>query len=331
MTETAILFGPRQALVGVLTEPCADVPPDRPAIILLNAGRIHHVGPNRIHVKVARRLAELGFVVLRFDFSGIGDSETRDDHLPYVQSVVAETQDAIGFLAAARGVRRCVLVGICSGAAAAIRTALVDPRVGGLALINVRGQVYDRRTALRAYARKFRRHYWKLLLFKPHRALKGVWLRTTFTQWRTAWADRWQTNGRKGDGRSAARNGKDGATTPGKPAPHARPRDQEVLWRLIGRGIQTLMVFSESDVGQDFLSVSLGAEMRRLRATGGFDLAVIPRSDHVFTRLESQARLADVLASWLVGLESARSAIDQPAGADGSHRAAEPAAPTAWD
>ena len=56
MTETAVLFGPRQTLVGVLTDPGAPAPPDRPAIILLNAGRIHHVGPNRLHVKLARRL-----------------------------------------------------------------------------------------------------------------------------------------------------------------------------------------------------------------------------------------------------------------------------------
>jgi alpha/beta superfamily hydrolase len=69
-----VLFGRTRSLVGIITDPPeAERDPQRPAIVCLNAGIIHRVGPHRLYVKMARTLAAMGFVVLRFDFSGIGD------------------------------------------------------------------------------------------------------------------------------------------------------------------------------------------------------------------------------------------------------------------
>ncbi len=299
MIETAVRFGPRQALVGVLTDPGTDAPPDRPAVILLNAGRIHHVGPNRLHVKLARCLAGLGFVVLRFDFSGIGDSEPREDHLPFAQSAVLETQEAMRFLGAARDAQRWVLIGICSGAGVAFRTALEDPRVGGVVLINPPSQNYDRWTKLRAYGRKFFRHYWKVLLLRPRSATKAA---------------RWRP--------------------PPAPAPGAtvRGRGQGLLAGLIGRGAQVLMVYSEADIGQDYLNVRLGRELPRLRATGRLEVVTIPRSDHVFTRLESQAQLVDLVSGWLKRPAELMPQLGELAEDHRAIRGAEPVVtPLAWD
>ena len=47
----------------------------QPWVVLLNAGIIHRIGPNRLYVQLARRLASRGHAVLRFDLAGIGDSE----------------------------------------------------------------------------------------------------------------------------------------------------------------------------------------------------------------------------------------------------------------
>ena len=47
-------------------------------------------------VKVARALAEAGFLVLRLDLSGIGDSEPRKDALPYLESAPLESIEALG-------------------------------------------------------------------------------------------------------------------------------------------------------------------------------------------------------------------------------------------
>ena len=78
MIERPLYFGERSNLLGVLTAPAAPHP-GSPAVILLNAGLLHRVGPNRLHVDVARRLAEAGFTSLRFDMSGVGDSELPGD------------------------------------------------------------------------------------------------------------------------------------------------------------------------------------------------------------------------------------------------------------
>lgn len=134
MREKAVCFGKTISLVGIITEPD---PTDREsgnhlsAIILLNAGLLHRVGPHRLHVKMARRLAAMGFVVLRFDFSGIGDSKGRMDSLPVKKSRVSENQEAMDFLSAVRGIEQFILIGICSGAYFALRTAIDDPRVVG--------------------------------------------------------------------------------------------------------------------------------------------------------------------------------------------------------
>jgi hypothetical protein len=113
MREEALLFGKTKSLVGIITDPPEVKRSNRlPGIILLNAGIIHRVGPNRMHVKIARTLAAMGFVVLRFDFSGIGDSMFRDDNLPFEESAVRETQETMEYLTATRGIKQFHLIGM---------------------------------------------------------------------------------------------------------------------------------------------------------------------------------------------------------------------------
>ena len=58
MTEEAVLFGTTQSLVGILSQPPREeAPRGLPAVILLNAGIVHRVGPNRLYVRMARELA----------------------------------------------------------------------------------------------------------------------------------------------------------------------------------------------------------------------------------------------------------------------------------
>ena len=122
MREEAVLFGKTKSLVGIISEPMEITNSSPlPAVMILNAGLVHHVGPNRLYVKIARKLAGIGFTVLRFDFSGIGDSNVRGDHLPFQKSAINETQEAMDYLSTAKGVDRFILTGICSGAMAAFR------------------------------------------------------------------------------------------------------------------------------------------------------------------------------------------------------------------
>lgn len=138
MKEKTVLVGESKNLVGVVTNPLPKFEgQDRPAIILLNSGLLHRVGPNRVYVKLARKLAEDGFIVLRFDLSGIGDSRVPNDGQTYDESarVIKDIQDVMNYLSATRGARKFILMGLCSGGSNAFRAACHDERVVGVNLI----------------------------------------------------------------------------------------------------------------------------------------------------------------------------------------------------
>jgi pimeloyl-ACP methyl ester carboxylesterase len=136
MKERVVVLGARKSLVGVLTEPTV-VTDGNPAVLLLNAGVIHRIGPNRVYVKLARKLAELGFAVLRFDPSGRGDSETRKDEAPSsTDAEIAEIVGAMNYVQQVTGAGQFIVGGICSGAANGLAVANLDSRVVGLVAID---------------------------------------------------------------------------------------------------------------------------------------------------------------------------------------------------
>jgi hypothetical protein len=135
--EQAVRFGTGQSLVGVLTDAASTAhSAGRPGVLFLNSGIIHRVGTCRLHVRLARALSVLGFPSLRFDFSGIGDSDQRRDALTFEESAIVETREAMDYLARRKGVNRFILIGLCSGADMAHETAVVDDRVAGLMLLD---------------------------------------------------------------------------------------------------------------------------------------------------------------------------------------------------
>lgn len=127
-----MVFGPAD-LVGIVTEPVPErALPDAPAFVILNSGILHRVGASRLYVRLARALAAEGFTTLRFDFSGVGDSDVRKDAIPIEERFVVETREAMDYLAEITGAESFVAGGLCSGADGAFFTALDDPRVVGL-------------------------------------------------------------------------------------------------------------------------------------------------------------------------------------------------------
>lgn len=132
MRERAVQFGVRCTLTGILTEPEFGRESAAPAVIMLNSGILHRVGTCRLHVLIARALGEAGVTTLRFDFSGIGDSDVRRDTLPFEESAPDEVVEAMDYLAERKGITRFALFGLCSGADVGFMAAVRDPRVVGL-------------------------------------------------------------------------------------------------------------------------------------------------------------------------------------------------------
>ncbi len=128
MKENVLMFG--NGLMGVLTTPER---PDllRPLVLIPNTGIEHRVGPNRLHVRIARALGEAGYASARIDLSGLGDSPAALD-----SNSTDELRAAMDELQRRGAARQFVAVGLCSGAHDAHRLTLADERVVGAAFLD---------------------------------------------------------------------------------------------------------------------------------------------------------------------------------------------------
>lgn len=135
MVEHALNLGESSHLVGVLNEP-AELAPEAPLVILLNAGLVHHVGPNRLNVDLARSLASTGYRSLRFDLAGIGDSDRSAEERDYRDQALLDIAQAMDYMESRDGTDRFVLIGLCTGAYNALAAASDDERVTGAVLID---------------------------------------------------------------------------------------------------------------------------------------------------------------------------------------------------
>ncbi len=289
MREETCLLGPARCLVGVITDRAdTEASSQLPGVILLNSGIVHRVGLNRLHVKLARNLAARGFVTIRFDFSGIGDSPARQDNLPFRKSSVSETQEAMNYLAATRGIDRFVVMGICSGAGIALRVACVDPRVVGVVPVNSRGYLSGPNADDNAYLRNraLLRHYWRIAFsssFQFKNWLKALTGKVNYRMFVSATGSCLRSffSHRKQPGFAAA----------------GHPLRSDVR-ALLARGVRVLFVHAEGDEGLDFVQMAFGDDAQRWHDAQGFRFEIIQGANHTFTLLWSQEKLLQIVCDW---------------------------------
>jgi len=106
-----------------------------PGVILCHGFMGNKIGQHRLFVKTARALADKGFAVLRFDYSGCGDSTGEHVDLSLHRQIL-ETEDAISFMHHHPSVIQgnLTVLGLSMGACVASLTAARDPRVKRLIL-----------------------------------------------------------------------------------------------------------------------------------------------------------------------------------------------------
>jgi alpha-beta hydrolase superfamily lysophospholipase len=142
LIERAMFIDGERTLFAIATEPAARAVGTETAghgVIMLNTGATHHIGPNRIYVDLARYWAARGYIVLRIDLAGLGDSNTRDGATAnevYPSGALYDVGVAIDFLRRRRGVRNVTLAGLCAGAYHALRAAISGLPVDAVFLIN---------------------------------------------------------------------------------------------------------------------------------------------------------------------------------------------------
>jgi pimeloyl-ACP methyl ester carboxylesterase len=284
--EKAVRFGTGGTLVGILTDPApGSDAAGKPAVVLLNSGILHRVGSCRLHVVLARTLSRAGFASLRFDYSGVGDSDQRKDSLSFEESAVLETREAMDYLAKVKGARQFLLMGLCSGADMGHETAVVDDRVVGLMMIDA--------WAYRDLGWYIRRYGPKLLSLK-------VWANAIKIRWqmlRGAYQNKWKR------------------PTNSEVVEYEMPKYVRVfppkekvgrdLMAFVNRGIDLYFIWTGGI--RDFNHRN---QYRRVfsRVPFGDLLRVehVPTADHILTNLEHQAFVVTTTEQWALKVAAKR-------------------------
>ncbi|HEX9729020.1 MAG TPA: hypothetical protein VGA37_10990 [Gemmatimonadales bacterium] len=274
MREKAIRFGQTATLVGVLAEPSTKDPRrDRPAVVMLNSGILHRVGFCRMHVRLARRFADEGVTALRFDFSGIGDSEPRRDTLAFEESAPLEVRETMDYLEA-KGFTTFILLGLCSGADMAFDVARVDRRVVGVAQLD-------------AFAYRTKR-FW-LHHYGPRLTDRAAWGRLL----------------RKVAGRGPKR--RSGPTEMEEIPTYVRdfpPRDRVArdLRGLVERDVQQLYIYSGGQAGFYNYRTQFRDMFRDVDFLNTLQVEYVPEADHIFTGLGPQDFVIETTSRWMARL-----------------------------
>jgi len=126
LTERVVRLG-AVGMFGIATEP--ETATSSPTVLMLNAGNDSHIGPSRLWVDLSRRWAAAGMRCVRFDLTGIGDSEARPGRKPNVVRSPDAFDDMAEVRAAVEPSDPCnvILVGLCSGGYQALEDALRSP------------------------------------------------------------------------------------------------------------------------------------------------------------------------------------------------------------
>jgi pimeloyl-ACP methyl ester carboxylesterase len=275
-------------------------------LLITNTAASSHVGDSRLSVRMAREMARRGIPSLRFDCLGIGDSPSRVDALSTESTFNAiystATTDEVAAAAAwlkAQGYRNVVSIGICSGGYSALRAALVEPSLTGTIAINLpvfHMPVDEEQTPVRRVAHNSMAGYansildvskWKRLLTNRRRllALSGVVLGYVAVRVRSRAAD---LIGVDAD-----------VSLAGGP-----PTDPRGMMRVLQRkGVRALLIYGAYDVGLDLLTAHFGKRGRRLDRFSPVRAAVVDDIDHALFNPNSSAKVFELCAELVKGLD----------------------------
>jgi alpha/beta superfamily hydrolase len=289
--DILVQFGGAARLFGVVSAPAGSnrVRDDASAVVLLNAGAVHHVGPNRLYVALARHLARLGHIVLRMDIAGIGDSEPRagePENTVYPRTALQDVRDGLDFLRREYDARDVRALGLCSGAYHAFKGAAAHLPLDAAVIVNPLT------------------FFWKegmSLAYPQHRVATDIMRYRTnafsIASWRKLLSgdvDLRQLS------QVLSRHLLSAAAVPVHAAARAfgRPLPDDLrteLKRVADAGIGLQFVFSDGDPGVELLRQQGGGSVRRMQARDELTVSVIPEADHTFTDLKARAVLIDVL------------------------------------
>jgi alpha-beta hydrolase superfamily lysophospholipase len=291
VTERPVFFATETVLFGIVTEP-GQGETRRRAVILLNAGADYHIGASRMYVSLSRRWARRGYVVLRMDLAGIGDSSKRpgnpdDDVFP--TEALDDIKAAIDFLRSRYNIQEITLAGLCSGAYHALRAAAAGLAISRILMINPQNYFWKKGMTLNdlQLAEVVRNPG----VYRQQVVSAAAWKRLLTGQvnvWRIAniYVQRFLLALE-----SALR---DVARRLRIRLPH------DLGWELeaIGsRGVRMVFVFARGEPGIDLLKIEGGSSVKRLGER--CRVHIVDSGDHIFSHSNPRAVLENILSDEL--------------------------------
>lgn len=297
--ETALIPDNAPGCFAILSEPLASPasrdPAAAPLLVLLNAGSVLHIGPNRMHVQLARLLAAQGIRVARLDLPGIGDAQGHadaEDNHPYSRHALSDLQATLRTLAARHAPSALYAAGLCSGAYHALKLAAAGSGLASVAIVNPltfdwrEGMVVTmpESKVIAESARYQRRAFeWSAWL----KLLRGEVALGTLT-------------------RVLARRVAQVARRALRAAPELvglrlRGHLDRTLAAAVAQGVRMHFLFADTDPGLAMLLEQAPRTVRELQAAGWLDTQVFTGADHTFSFRESREALIAALRAWMLG------------------------------
>ena len=290
-SEHPVFLSASPRLFGIITEP----PPGetvRGGVVLLNSGGDYHIGPRRMYVSLARRWARRGYVVLRMDLAGLGDSDTRPGREPnevFPPAAIDDIRTGVEFVRTHFGTADITLGGVCSGASHALRAAVDGIAINRILMVNPLTFFWEEGISFddvqpwevvhkpaEYLGRALSMESWRRLLEGDVSLLRV--LKIYLTRPRLA-VQSWI--------RDMARR------------LHIRLKNDvgRELQQLAARGIRIVFVFSRGDAGIGLLQLETGLSAKKLGER--YRMRTIDDADHNFTRSAPRAQLQEVLSEEL--------------------------------
>ncbi len=275
-------------------------PRSRRAVLLLNAGAVHHIGPSRMYVDLARRLALRGLWVLRVDLSGIGESPPQagaQENEMYSSRALHDLEQAVRHLRELHQVQEVHAAGLCAGAYHVFKAAAQGVPLASIVALNpvtffwkdgMPLDVPSPHTAPREHqvaymTGHYKRSVWtwrswrKLVTGGVDLRWSGQILTGAFSAW---WHNQWREWAR----RCGIRLEDDLALE---------------LQQAAGHGTQLRFLFARAEPGHALLRGKGGSTVDKLMAQGRLELSFVEDADHTFTSLRARMQVLEQMECWL--------------------------------
>lgn len=300
-----------QCLFGMLHRPAFNRAQGA-AVLLLSPGIKGRIAPHRLYIKLARQLCEAGFMVLRFDFYGLGDAEgeLEEKRVADVYAAVAmgrytdDTLAAMDWMQREYRVDRFVLSGLCGGAITGLFAGARDPRVQALAGFGIPVIQYGDEALRYKYLSsgeqsQFRRGYFRKLLdwkswlrLLTFRSDFGIIAKVFLSPLKRIW---------KGTGNNIAPAGQNQPAESAAPADNLNPFFPPAFFEFLKGSRRLFLVFGGNDrLYWDYLEKFYQPRKDQIDTLrSGLDLQVIEGARHVYEEKEQHESLLCVVVDWI--------------------------------